>query len=40
MARDSAKILVIPRHTAIDEFTMGGLAKDAGLTSEQFRELL
>ena len=32
MARDSGKILVIPRHAEIDEFTMGGIAKDAGLT--------
>jgi len=40
MARDSSKILVIPRHAEIDEFTMGGIAKDAGLTPEQFRQQL
>ena len=33
-------ILVIPRHRTINAFTMGGLAKQAGLTPEQFRDLL
>lgn len=33
-------ILVIPRHTVINAFTMGGIAADAGLTLEQFREHL
>jgi predicted RNA binding protein YcfA (HicA-like mRNA interferase family) len=32
--------LTIPRHTTINAFTMGALARDAGLTPEQFRELL
>jgi hypothetical protein len=32
--------LVIPGHTVINAFTMADLAKDAGLTPEQFRELL
>jgi len=32
--------LVIPRHTEIKATTMGGIAKDAGLSPEQFRELL
>ena len=32
--------LVIPRHTAINAFTMADLAKDSGLTPEQFRELI
>ena len=39
MAKGKA-ILVIPRSRAINAFTMGGLAKQAGLTPEQFRELL
>jgi predicted RNA binding protein YcfA (HicA-like mRNA interferase family) len=30
----------IPRHTAINAYTMGHIAKEAGLTPEQFRELL
>lgn len=32
--------LVIPRHDPINAITMGGIAKTAGLTPEQFRELL
>ncbi|MGO8700579.1 MAG: type II toxin-antitoxin system HicA family toxin [Limisphaerales bacterium] len=32
--------LVIPRHNPIDPITMGGIAKTAGLTPQQFRNLL
>ncbi len=32
--------LVIPRHTQINAFTMAAIARDAGLTPEQFRELM
>jgi predicted RNA binding protein YcfA (HicA-like mRNA interferase family) len=32
--------LVIPRHNPIHAITMGGLAKSAGLTPQQFRDLL
>ena len=32
--------LTIPRHTSINAFTMAGIAQDAGLTPEQFKELL
>jgi len=32
--------LSIPRHSPINAVTMGAIAKDAGLTPEQFRELL
>lgn len=32
--------LTIPRHNPIHSITMGAIAKDAGLTPEQFRELL
>jgi predicted RNA binding protein YcfA (HicA-like mRNA interferase family) len=32
--------LVIPRHDPINSITMGGIAKAAGLTPEQFRNLL
>ena len=32
--------LIIPRHHPINALTMGSLAKDAGLTPEQFRALL
>jgi predicted RNA binding protein YcfA (HicA-like mRNA interferase family) len=32
--------LSIPRHSPINAITMGAIAKDAGLTPEQFRKLL
>ena len=32
--------LVIPRHNPINAITMGGLAKVAGLTPEEFRKLI
>ena len=32
--------LTVPRHNPINAFTMGNIARDAGLTREQFRELL
>jgi hypothetical protein len=37
---DGARILTIPRHNPVDAFTLGGIVRDAGLTVEQFRELL
>ena len=39
MSKDGIR-LVIPRHTQINAITMGNIAKDAGLTPEQFRSLL
>ena len=32
--------LVIPRHNPVNSLTMGAIARDAGLTPEQFRALL
>jgi len=32
--------LVIPRANPIDPYTMGGIARDAGLTPDEFRPLL
>lgn len=32
--------LTIPRHDPIHALTMGAIAKDAGLTPEQFRDLM
>jgi predicted RNA binding protein YcfA (HicA-like mRNA interferase family) len=32
--------LSIPRHSPINSITMGAIARDAGLTPEQFRKLL
>ena len=37
---DGMKFLTIPRNNPINAFTMGGIAKDAGLTAEEFRKLL
>jgi len=34
------RIIVIPRANPINAFTMGGIIKDAGLTVEEFKELL
>jgi predicted RNA binding protein YcfA (HicA-like mRNA interferase family) len=32
--------LIIPRHSPINAMTMGSIARDAGLTPDQFRALL
>jgi predicted RNA binding protein YcfA (HicA-like mRNA interferase family) len=37
---DGQRILTIPRHNPINAFTMGGIIRDAGLTIDQFRNLL
>jgi len=37
---NGSRILTIPRHNPVNAFTMGGIARDAGLTLEQFRNLL
>lgn len=37
---DGVRILTIPRHNPVNAYTMGGLVLDAGLTIEQFKELL
>jgi predicted RNA binding protein YcfA (HicA-like mRNA interferase family) len=37
---DGQRILTIPRHHPVNAFTMGGIVRDAGLTIEQFRDLL
>lgn len=34
------RILTIPRHNPVNAFTMGGIVRDAGLTIDQFRDLL
>jgi predicted RNA binding protein YcfA (HicA-like mRNA interferase family) len=34
------RIVTVPRHNPVDAFTMGGIARDAGLSVDQFRELL
>ena len=37
---DGDRIVTIPRHNPINAYTMGGIAKDAGLTPSAFRKLL
>ncbi len=37
---DDTRIITIPRHNPVNAFTMGGIVRDAGLTPEQFRDLL
>jgi len=37
---DGAHFVTIPRHNPIHAITMGGIVRDAGLTVEQFRDLL
>jgi predicted RNA binding protein YcfA (HicA-like mRNA interferase family) len=37
---DGRRTVTIPRHNPINAFTMFGIVRDAGLTVEQFRELL
>jgi len=37
---DGIRQVTIPRHNPIKAFTMGGIARDAGLTVEEFRKLL
>jgi predicted RNA binding protein YcfA (HicA-like mRNA interferase family) len=34
------RIVVILRNNPVNAFTMGGIVRDAGLTPEQFRDLL
>ena len=37
---DGRRILTIPRHNPVNAITMAGIARDAGLTLDQFRILL
>ncbi|MBI4662393.1 MAG: hypothetical protein HY735_26535 [Verrucomicrobia bacterium] len=37
---DGRRRLTIPRYNAINAFTMADIARDAGVTPEQFRELV
>jgi len=34
------RILTIPRHNPVNAITMGGIARDAGLSIDEFRALL
>lgn len=37
---DGIRIVTLPRHNPINSFTMGKIARDAGLSPQAFRELL
>lgn len=37
---DGSRILTIPRHDPVNAYTMAGIARAAGLTEEEFRDLL
>ena len=37
---DGHRLVTIPRHNPIQPFTMGGIAREAGVSVEQFRKLL
>ena len=37
---NGVRIVTIPRHNPVNAFTMGGIARDAGLTVEEFKKLL
>jgi predicted RNA binding protein YcfA (HicA-like mRNA interferase family) len=34
------RIITIPRHDPVNAYTMGGIARDAGLSVEEFKALL
>jgi len=37
---DGIRFLTIPRSNPVNAFTMGGIVRDAGLSSDQFKKLL
>lgn len=37
---DGTRILTIPRGNPVNAFTLGGIVKDTGLSTEEFNELL
>jgi predicted RNA binding protein YcfA (HicA-like mRNA interferase family) len=37
---DGTRVLTVPRHNPVNAITMGNIVRDAGLTNDQFRELL
>ena len=40
MMTDGSRIITIPRHNPVNAYTMGGIARDAGLDPESFKKLL
>jgi predicted RNA binding protein YcfA (HicA-like mRNA interferase family) len=37
---DGTRVLTVPRHNPVNAITMGNIVRDAGLTNDEFRELL
>ena len=37
---NGTRIVTVLRHNSVNAFTLGGIVRDAGLTVEQFRDLL
>lgn len=37
---DGSRLLTIPRHNPVNAYTMGTIVRDAGLSEQQFRDLL
>jgi len=37
---DGSHFITIPRHNSVNALTMGGIVKDAGMSVEEFRNLL
>ena len=37
---DGTRVLSIPRHNPVNAITMGNIVRDAGLTNDEFRQLL
>jgi len=37
---DGSHFITIPRHNPVNALTMGGIVKDAGMSVEEFRNLL
>jgi len=37
---DGVRVITIPRNNPVNAFTMGGIVRDAGLSVEEFKNLL
>ena len=37
---DGSRIITIPRHNPVNAITIGNIIRDAGLTNEEFRDLM
>jgi predicted RNA binding protein YcfA (HicA-like mRNA interferase family) len=37
---NGSRILTVPRHNPVNAITMGNIVRDAGLTNDEFRQLL